>query len=159
MNAALQTSAPPVQATLAGVEPAAEEGAALELRWSVCGQLQRAAEVRVSPCGQHGHLVLRLQQPAHGKRRRPPLVLHHHAHGAAVQRLHELAARLQPGALVLCLGRGLDIEHEGAPPVRDAYLHAWRCDRIAPIPPAEARQWLPDAAIDPPPTAQEGTAP
>lgn len=145
LRAPVQT---PAQPELLGLEPPAAASAAPEIKWSMVGRLLRQAEVRISPGGQHGHLIVQVMQPPHGTRRRMPVVAVVHAHADQVPALQALATRLTAGSLVLCLCRGIDTEHEPALTNDGPRLRAWRCDRIAPIDAASEVMWLADAAID-----------
>jgi hypothetical protein len=129
----------PHQPGLIGIEP---EPPVLETRIALCGQLRRRAELRLSPDGRHAHLVVDLAQPARGGQARPPIVAIRHGSAADVPAFEALARQLAPGVLVLVICRGMDWDaqrHE---------LRAWRCDRIRPIPAADAAHFTADARLD-----------
>jgi len=129
----------PVQPGLLGIEP---EPLVPEIKFSVFGQVQRLAEVRVSPDGRHGHLVVRIVQPSHAGHSRMPLVVVYSTHEGDIPMLQHLAAQLGPGTHVLAICRGIDFDvdrHE---------LRAWKCDRITPVTATEASDWKSDQQLD-----------
>lgn len=137
----------PAQPALMGFEPPQDAAAAPEIKWSLVGRLERQAEVRISVGGRHALLLVQVLQPPHGTRRRMPIVVAYHVNADQVDTVQALANRLHAGALVLCLCRGIDLEHESLTHDGPA-LRAWRCDRIAPISADDAAFWLADHAIN-----------
>lgn len=125
----------PVQPTLASIPEAA---AVPEARSAMVGQLQRQAEVRITPDGQHAHLVVHIVQPRHGGVEGLPFVCVHSAHHADVMALEALAHELHAGSLALVIYRGLDFDFH------TRTLRTRHCDRITAIAAAEKTQWLPE---------------
>ena len=124
-----------------------------DLRYSMVGQLQRPAEVRITADGLHAHLFARLVQRQRGGRNWPPLVCVHQAHHTDVIALEALALRLHAGSYALAICRGIEFDfdrHE---------LRVWRCDHIVPLTPAEAARFQPDESPDAPATAATPPAP
>ncbi len=133
------TAAERMQPGLLGID---EAPAVPEVKFSLVGQVQRHAEVRVSPDGRHAHLIVQVVQPPHAGHSRLPITAVYHAHEHQVLDLQQLAARLLPGTLVLLVCRGLDVD------AQRGELRAWRCDRITAIAPADAALCAPDHQLD-----------
>jgi hypothetical protein len=140
-QAAPATTATAVQPGLIGIEPPPDM---LEVRMALVGQVRRRAELRLSPDGQHAHLVIELAQPPHAGHSRPPITAVRHGSAADVPAFEALAASLTPGTLALITCRGMDWDQQRHE------LRAWRCDRVKAIPAAEASQFSSDAQLDHP---------
>jgi hypothetical protein len=124
-----------VQPMLAGIP---EAPLVPEIRNAMVGQLQRHAEVRITPDGQHAHLVVQIVQPRHNGVEGLPYVCMYTAHHGDVVALEAFAQRLHAGSLALVIYRGLDFDFH------TRTLRTRHCDRITAIAPAEATQWLPE---------------
>ena len=96
-----------VQPTLAGIPDAPHVP---EIRSSRVGQLQRHAEVRITPDGEHAHLVVQIVQPRHGGVEGLPFVCVYSVHHGDVVALEARAALMTTGSLVLVMYRGLDFD-------------------------------------------------
>lgn len=133
---AVQTPAhPPEQPGLLGIDP---PPAITDARLSLVGHVLRRPEVRISPDGKHGHLVVQVEQPPHAGHAGYPLVVVYSVAEADIPAIQLLAEQLlEPGALALCVFRGLAVDEARH------QLRARHCDRVAHIPPAGAAAWLP----------------
>lgn len=129
----------PVQPMLAGIP---EAPLVPEIRSSMVGQLQRHAEVRITPDGLHAHLVVQVVQPRHRGVEGLPFVCVYTQHQGDLVALQARAALMTTGSLVMVLYRGLDFDAHART------LRTRRCDHISLIPAAEAPSWLPELQPD-----------
>ncbi len=129
----------PVQPMLAGIP---EAPLLPEIRSSMIGQLQRHAEVRITPDGEHAHLVVQIVQPRHRGVEGLPFVCVYTEHHGDMVALQARAAQMATGSLVLVLYRGLDFDAQART------LRTRRCDHISLVPAADAPSWLPELQPD-----------
>lgn len=130
----------PEQPGLLGIEP---PPVTPELRYAVCGRVHHRPEVRVTPDGRRGHLVVQIEQPPHAGHARPPFVVTYSVDAPDIPTIEHLAAALNAGADVLCICQGIDYD-----PARHQH-RAWHCDRLTTVP----------RAIDPGPQPTPEAAP
>lgn len=129
----------PVQPMLVGIP---EAPIVPEIRSSMIGQLQRHAEVRITPDGEHAHLVVQVVQPRHRGVEGLPFVCVYTQHQGDLVALQARAALMTTGSLVLVLYRGLDFDAQART------LRTRRCDHISLISAEEAPSWLPELQVN-----------
>lgn len=125
LSPAAARPAAPEQPGLQGIEP---PPATPELRYAVCGRVHHRPEVRITPDGQRGHLVVQIEQPPHAGHARPPFVVTYSVAAPDIATIEHLAAELIAGADVLCICQGIDFD------AARQHYRAWRCDRLTTVP-------------------------
>lgn len=130
----------PEQPGLLGIDP---PPVTPELRYAICGRVHHRPEVRITPDGRRGHLVVQIEQPPHAGHARPPFVVTYSVDAPDIPTIEHLAAAINAGADVLCICQGIDYA-----PARHQH-RAWHCDRLTTVP----------RAIDPGPQPTPGAAP
>lgn len=126
----------PAQMGLEGLPPAP---VAAHIKLSIVGILQRQAEVRVSASDGSAHLAMQVLQPRDGL----PFVAVHHRPAAQHADLEHMALRLTPGAAVLLVGRGIELDESHGHQV----LRLVHCDYVSP---AIAADFFSDHQVDHP---------